>query len=73
MLDGNAGEGVQVSTVLVASQLEVVAGGLNGFEGSMNCAIVAVVSIASLNVKTTAAVGETPVAPEAGTVETIVG
>ena len=64
---------MQVRTVLLASQLDVVAGGLNGFEGSINCAMVAVVSIASLNVKTTDAVGETPVAPEAGTAEIIVG
>jgi hypothetical protein len=36
-------------------------------------AVVAVVSIASLKVKTTAAVVETPAAPVAGTVETMVG
>ena len=40
---------------------------------SSNIAVVKVVSIAALNVKTTAALGETPVAPLAGTTETMVG
>jgi hypothetical protein len=40
---------------------------------SRNVAIVAVVSIAALKVNTTLAVGEMPLAPLAGTTETIVG
>jgi hypothetical protein len=40
---------------------------------SWNIAVVNVVSIAALNVNTTGALGETPLAPLAGTTETMLG
>ena len=70
--DGNAGVGVQVSIVLPELQTGEV-GSVAAVVPSINWASVALVSIASLNVKTTAADGDTPVALFAGTVETMVG
>jgi hypothetical protein len=69
--EGNGGLGVHVSvfwSVLHVAVVDSVAKFV-----SRNVATVAVVSIASLNVKTTGALGATPEAPLAGTTETIVG
>jgi hypothetical protein len=70
---GNAGEGVHVNTVSPALHVAKVVSGVKGLLRSRNVAAVTLVSIGSLNVKTTAAEGETPVAPSIGTVETSVG
>ena len=66
---GNAGEGVHVKIVLPPLH----AGEVGRKLVSMNIAVVAAGFIASLKVKTTAADGETPLAPLNGTVETMVG
>src|SRR6266404_5224627 len=60
------GEGVQVSTVFPALQTGVTVGNPVTVV-SKNVASVRSGSIAALKVKTTAAEGETPVAPRAGT------
>ena len=63
---------MQVSTVLSAFQAESVSN-VSMVVESVNCAVVALVSMGSLNVKTTGAVGGTFVAPSAGSVERIAG
>src|ERR1700722_14545254 len=68
---GKAGAGVQVSVLLSVLQVGVVVSVLPLV--SSNIAVVKVVFIAPLNVKTTAALAETPVAPVVGTTETMVG
>lgn len=69
---GNGGTGVQVRTVFCAFQLGVVVRSVNVVP-SKKVAVVAVGSIGSLNVNTTGAEGEMPVAKSGGTVETMVG
>ena len=65
---------MHVKIVSPPLQVSVVAKGPPiGFDMSMNMADVRSVFIAVLNLKTTAADGDTPVAPLIGVVETIVG
>src|ERR1043166_394782 len=58
---GNGGEGIHVNTVSPALHAATIGSGVNGLLISRNCASVRSVSIASLNVNTTAADGDTPV------------
>src|SRR5215472_9056190 len=68
---GNDGAGVQVSTVL--PELHAIPTGRKAPAAFVNCATVAAVYIAVLNVNTTGLLGDTPVAPLAGLTDTIVG
>jgi hypothetical protein len=69
--EGKGGVGVQVSVLLSALHTGVVRSMAPLV--SWKVAMVNVVSIAALNVKTTGALAETPLAPLAGVTETIVG
>src|SRR5882672_1563032 len=73
LLAGNEGTGVQVSTLLLALQEDVVGMGAVGLNKSMNVASVKSGSISMLKVKTTVVVVGTPIAPSAGTTETRAG
>jgi hypothetical protein len=69
--EGNGGVGVQVSVFWSALHVEAVVSVAPLV--SRNITVVNVVSIAALNVNTTGALAETPLAPLAGTTETMVG
>src|SRR5687767_1621681 len=73
LFDGNGGVGVQVKILSPLLHIDDVGSGVKGFAKSKNSALVKVVSMGSEKVNTTAADGDTPVAPSAGTVETMNG